>query len=233
MPTRSALTLTDALTKDGGRPVTASPDATLSTQAAFVRSLVDEVERHHPSSRLVVALREQLGDELARLAELLIGDASVSPNPAREGAPFAARPLDVLVVDDEADARRAAVTALRRMRHVCRAAADGEEALREYDRQPADVVLSDWSMPGMSGLDLCTTLKRREPRPYVILVTAFHENARLLEGERRGVDDFLHKPIDLEELEVRLLAAGRLLRAVRAIHELNERLRERLERPMG
>jgi DNA-binding response OmpR family regulator len=77
----------------------------------------------------------------------------------------------------------------------------------------------------MSGLDLCTVLKEHEPQPYVILASGFHENARLLEGMRGGADDFLRKPFTVEELEVRLAAATRLLHAVRMVAEMNIRLR--------
>jgi sigma-B regulation protein RsbU (phosphoserine phosphatase) len=77
-------------------------------------------------------------------------------------------------------------------------------------------------MPGMSGLELCNNLKRSADPPYVILATGFHENGRLLDRLRSGVDDFLRKPIVLEELEVRLLAASRLIRARRTIAALRK-----------
>jgi CheY-like chemotaxis protein len=190
----------------------------LRSQAAFVRALVDEVERHHPEDRRVTALHEQLGEELGHLAQLMGGQLAAGAS-ALEGAP-----VDVLAVDDDDDARRAIMAALRALGYPCRAARDAEEALREHAQRPAAIVLSDWNMPGMSGLELCAALKQREPRPYVILVTAFHENARALDGVRRGADDFLHKPIDLDDLEARLLAASKLVRALRAVSDLNDRL---------
>lgn len=212
MPLRSALTLADAAASH--RDAT-SAGAALRVQAAFVRSLVDEVECRHPSDRAVAALHEQLGDELGRLAQLA-GDPASAPRAATPGHAAEGAALDVLVVDDDEPTRLAAAKALRDMGYSCRTAQDGAEALREHDRSPADIVLSDWSMPGMSGLELCAALKRREPQPYVILATSFHEKARTLDGARGGVDAFLHKPIDLDELELRLLAAARLLRALRA-----------------
>ncbi len=78
-------------------------------------------------------------------------------------------------------------------------------------------------MPGLSGLDLCKAVKGLDPHAYVILVSA-HERARLLDGVRSGVDDFLPKPIDVDELSVRLRAAERLIRAVRVVDSVKRRL---------
>jgi DNA-binding response OmpR family regulator len=79
-------------------------------------------------------------------------------------------------------------------------------------------------MPGMSGLDLCRTLKSRDPRVYFLLVTA-HEDARFLEGVRSCVDDFMPKPVDIEELAIRLRAAKRLVRAVQVVEQVRDALR--------
>jgi DNA-binding response OmpR family regulator len=65
------------------------------------------------------------------------------------------------------------------------------------------------------------------PPPYVILATAFHDNARVLDAVSGGVDDFLRKPLVLDELEVRMLAASRLIRALRMVARVQENLRGR------
>ncbi len=221
MPTRSALDLTDTVTEQtsrGGAPVLG---VAIGEQAAFVRALVDEVDRHHPEDRRVMPLREQLGDELLMLAGMIEG---ASPHGAAAGGD-PARVIDVLVVDDDDATLRASEAVLRSLGYPCRTARSGEAALLVFDRQPAAIVLSDWSMPGMSGLELCVALKRRERRPYVLLATGYHDHARLLDGVRGGVDDFLRKPLDLEELEARLLSASRLIRAVDTLHALEDRLR--------
>jgi len=218
MPTRSALTVTNTVaeaTQRAGTPVLGGP---LGEQAAFVRALVDEVDRHHPEDRGVVPLREQLSDELLRLGGMIEGALS------HEEIPGQGRAIDVLVVDDDDDARRASEAVLRSLGYRCRTAPSGEEALREFEREPAAIVVSDWSMPGMSGLELCVAMKRREPRPYMILATGFSDNARLLDGVRGGADDFLRKPLDLDELEARLLSARRLICAVDALTAIQERL---------
>ena len=214
MPTQSALTLVETAVARGtthaGQPQPGDP---LRAQAAFARALIDEVERLHPENRDRAPLREQLGEELARLAQLVKGAGGAPP--PEEAAE--AQLVDVLVVDDDDDTRQAMVQGLESLGYPCRSARDAEEGLDEYDRRPAAIVLSDWCMPGMSGLELCAALKGREPRPYVILATAFHDNARLLDGVRGGADDFLRKPIDLDELEARLFAGVRLLGAIGAL----------------
>src|SRR5262249_14367071 len=118
-------------------------------QAAFVRALIDEVERHHPEDRRIVPLREQLGDELLQLARLVEG----APSQGEAAGPEV--PIDVLVVDAEEAALWARLAVVECLVAPCRSALDGETALREFDREPAASVLSDWAMPGMSGLALC------------------------------------------------------------------------------
>ena len=138
--------------------------------------------------------------------------------------------MDVLVVDDDDGMLKAEASIVRDLGYPCRAVASAEEALQEYKRRPAAIVLSDWNMPGLSGLELCAAVKALDPYVYVILVTA-HESARLLEGVRGGVDDFLPKPIDVNELSARLRAADRLVRAVRVVDSVKRRLRMRSVRP--
>ena len=64
----------------------------------------------------------------------------------------AAMPLDVLVVEDDASARRAIETAVRALGHDCRAAGDGDRAWSLLEQRRADVVIADWEMPGISGV---------------------------------------------------------------------------------
>lgn len=223
MTKESAVTLADVVVAETSRSTPArSSDAMRA--AAMIRALADEVDRHHPSDSRIAGLHTQLGDELARLADV-VTSATGPDSRAPVGESVADTPIDVLVVDDEADCRNATVLALKSFGYPCRIACSAEEALAEYERQPAAIVVSDWVMPGRSGLDLCVALKQKSPPPYVILATAHADNARLLDGVRRGVDDFLRKPVDLDELELRLTAATRLVRAVRIVARLTERMR--------
>ena len=120
--------------------------------------------------------------------------------------------------------------AVQTLGYPVRVARNGREALAEYERGPAAIVLTDWSMPGMSGIELCVALKRLEPQPHVVMMTAFDERTRLLEALRAGADEFIGKPVGLEELEVRLLAAARMVNAQRALLRRNDVLRHESER---
>ena len=98
-------------------------------------------------------------------------------------------------------------------------AANGREALERLEREAFAVVLSDWSMPEMSGIELCRALRAGETdrHTYVILVTARHEKSDISEGLGAGADDFLTKPVDATELAARLKAGLRVV-------ELQQRL---------
>lgn len=190
---RAALNLMNML---GGR-------ARDHVRAAYVRALVDEIERHHPSEPCIPQLHEQLGEELERLA-------SASPRKQCDLPPL-------LVVDDDAQTRDTLAGILKTLGYPVHVAEDAFRALAIIESTPVSIVISDWTMPGMSGLELCVKLKAMPVPPYVILMTAFADNERLLEGVREGVDDFLRKPIDIVELEVRVQAGTRVVRAIEAL----------------
>ena len=139
------------------------------------------------------------------------------------------QPIDVLIVDDDDDTGRALEDAIQLLGYPARVARSGPEALAEHERRPAAIVLTDWSMPGMTGLELCVALKRLDPQPHVVMMTAFDERARLLDALRAGADEFIGKPLSLDELEVRLLAAARMVNAQRALRHTNEALRHASE----
>jgi CheY-like chemotaxis protein len=216
MSSQSTLALVDVLADETVRIGLRASDDAVRAQAALTRAILDEVARFHPADRRVAALHEQLGDELARLAQL----ARVPP----PGGAVHERPLDVVVVDDEPATLHAIGIAIRGSGYSCRTATSADDALARHSQRRADIVISDWSMPGMSGLQLCRALKSRDPRLYFLLVTA-HEDAGSLEGVRGCVDDFLPKPVDFDELAARLGAAERLVRAVRIAEHVTNALR--------
>jgi two-component system, cell cycle response regulator len=134
-------------------------------------------------------------------------------------------PLDVLVVDDDPHARDGLARAIRSFGHRCRVAEDGEAALRKMTEARADVVISDWDMPGMSGAELCRRTRAAAddaPYTYFIFLTGFDDREHLLAGMAAGADDYQRKPVDLDELEARLVSAARVV-------ELHNRLASRTE----
>jgi diguanylate cyclase (GGDEF)-like protein len=140
------------------------------------------------------------------------------------------KPIHVMVVEDDENLRDATVDLVRQLGYACLGAANGVEALALQDSEPADIVLTDWRMPGMDGIELCRRLKQRQPAPYVIVTTALDRPSRLVDAIREGADEFLRKPMAPDELEVRLMAGVRLVRAHRELAEHNKQLRHDSER---
>ena len=123
-------------------------------------------------------------------------------------------PLDVLVVDDDESSRELIAIAVHSFGHKCRVAVDGNDALRLLAERPADLVISDWDMPGMNGAELCRNVRDggdEEPYTYFIIMTAFNDRDHLLAGMSAGADDYQRKPVSFDELEARLLSAGRVV----------------------
>jgi diguanylate cyclase (GGDEF)-like protein len=133
------------------------------------------------------------------------------------------RPLEVLVVDDEDSGRAALGTGVAALGHRVRLSSSGVEALRMQEANPADVIISDWRMPDMDGMELCRQVRALDCRSYTyLLFTSSHASKRdFVDAVRAGADDCLLKPIDIEDLEARLIAAARVVRAYRALAELN------------
>lgn len=124
------------------------------------------------------------------------------------------RPLDVLVADDDEHMRELLAHVVLSAGHRCRTAVDGLDALRLLAEGPADVVVSDWDMPGMSGVELCRRLRsggEEAPYTYFIIITSFDDRSHLLEGMAAGADDYQRKPVNLYELEARLVSAARVV----------------------
>lgn len=142
--------------------------------------------------------------------------------------------MRILVAEDEAVQARVLRAALQKRGHCVILASDGEEAWKLIEQEHFPLVISDWLMPRMSGLDLCRRLRLGAvfPYTYVILLTAKATRDDRLEGLRAGADDFLPKPVDMSELTARLEIAARILTMQQALHDQSRetaRLNERLQ----
>lgn len=138
----------------------------------------------------------------------------------------------VLVVDDSAAQRRTLVQLLRRWGYGVREAASGAEALALCRAEPIDLILSDWMMPGMSGPEFCRAF-RAMPRSgygYFILLTSKTDKGDVAQGLREGADDFLSKPVNVQELRARIAAGERILRMERELQDKNRLVSETLAR---
>jgi sigma-B regulation protein RsbU (phosphoserine phosphatase) len=123
------------------------------------------------------------------------------------------RPLRVLVVDDSRAQRAILTLSLSRWGYDVVEAASGEEALTACQGSVFDIILSDWMMDGMSGLDLCAAFRGlgQEGYAYFILLTSKSEKTEIAKGLEAGADDFLTKPVSNDELRARLRAGERIV----------------------
>ena len=198
-------------------------------------TLATEIRRHRDAQRLPIVMLTSLG----RSEEPPVEIAAHLTKPVRpsqlhdalmmvlvegrdlEGSTGAAAPEDrlaerlplrILVVEDNAVNQQLVLLMLQRVGYRADVAANGVEALEALERQPYDAVLMDVEMPEMDGLEATRRIHQRWPRerrPHIIAVTA---NA--MQGERElciqaGMDDYIAKPIHLEELTEALTAVRR------------------------
>ncbi|MFJ4674570.1 MULTISPECIES: response regulator transcription factor [unclassified Kitasatospora] len=112
----------------------------------------------------------------------------------------------VLVVDDDAAIRRSLERGLRLSGFRVSTAADGADALAAVAEEPPDVLVLDVGMPGLSGTEVCRTLRARADDTPVLMLSALDELADRVAGLQAGADDYLVKPFALEELVLRLHA---------------------------
>lgn len=117
-----------------------------------------------------------------------------------------ARRARVMVVDDEADLRRALERALVLHGYAVETAADGTEALRQLAAEAPDALVLDVAMPSVDGLEVCRRLRAAGDRTPVLLLTARDGVDDRVAGLDAGADDYLVKPFALEELLARIRA---------------------------
>ncbi|MGE5849434.1 MAG: sigma-54-dependent transcriptional regulator, partial [Candidatus Methylomirabilota bacterium] len=143
--------------------------------------------------------------------------------------------LRILVVDDEASQRELIGGFLKKQGHEVLSAGSGAEALTRLREVRVDLVLSDFKMPGMSGLEVLRGVKAVNPEIPFILVTAYGTVETAVQAMREGAADYLTKPLDLEELLLRIGNVTEQVRLRSAVRDLQARLveRHRLEGIIG
>ena len=128
----------------------------------------------------------------------------------------------IVVIDDEVNAAAALETLLQEDGYEVQRAHDARAGLAVLERTDADVVLTDLRMPGMDGLELLAKIKQMRPETMVIVMTAYGTVKTAVRAMKLGAEDYLSKPIDVEELEVilqRVLEKKRLLEETRFLRE--------------
>lgn len=163
---------------------------------------------------------------MAQTHHHLTGAGNIAPTGA---------PRRVLVVDDSRMQRRILSAQLARSGYEVLEAGTAEEALAICADTEPDLVLSDWMMPGMTGLEFCHAFRtmQRHGYGYFILLTSKTEKGEVAQGLQSGADDFLAKPVNGDELRARLAAGERILRMEQELKAKNRLLTATLDELQG
>lgn len=126
--------------------------------------------------------------------------------------PPASASKSVVIVDDSRSFLRIFEAMLQSWGYTVHSAKNGHEALVLIEKFQPDFVLTDWDMPGMSGIELCEQVRshKQNAYTYIIMITGYASRDDLLNSLRVGADDFMTKPVNPSELKVRLKTAARI-----------------------
>jgi diguanylate cyclase (GGDEF)-like protein len=139
--------------------------------------------------------------------------------------------MRILIADDSIVSRHLLDATLRKWGYEVVVACDGVEAWNALQAEDAPkLVILDWVMPGLSGLEVCRNVRERgkdkDVYTYILLLTSKSLREDLIQGMEAGADDYLTKPFDQHELKVRLRAGTRIIELQRELVEAREALRE-------
>jgi signal transduction histidine kinase len=136
--------------------------------------------------------------------------------------------VKVLIAEDDPVSRRLLQSYLEKWGHQVVVTQDGAEAWARFQASDFQVVISDWMMPELDGVELIRRIRacQRPGYVYAILLTARSQKEDVVEGMEAGADDFVSKPFDREELRVRLRAGERIVHLEQSLTEQNRQLRQ-------
>jgi two-component system cell cycle response regulator len=137
--------------------------------------------------------------------------------------------MRVLIADDSIISRHLLEATLRKWDYEARVACDGTEAWEILERPDAPrLAILDWMMPGLTGLEICRKVREKggEPYIYILLLTSKSLKEDLIQGLEAGADDYITKPFDNHELNVRLRAGRRIVELQDELLTTREALRE-------
>ena len=137
--------------------------------------------------------------------------------------------MKVLIAEDEAVSRRMLESFLRQWGYDVIVSRDGAEAWKLFAEGDIPIVITDWMMPGMTGVKLCSTLRESDAgrRMYILIVTAREDDEQVVEAFQAGADDYIVKPFNPRILLARVLAGQRMIRMRQKVEATErERLRQ-------
>jgi DNA-binding response OmpR family regulator len=131
--------------------------------------------------------------------------------------------MNILIADDDSTSRIVLSATLKKLGHQVTVTRNGAEAWTTFETTEVPLLISDMVMPDVHGLELCRRIRaaNRPDYTYIILLTSVGGQSGHLVGMRAGADDFINKPLDEEQLVVRLVFAERILNLQSQIEQLS------------
>jgi two-component system cell cycle response regulator len=147
---------------------------------------------------------------------------------AKHEVEAAARAFKVLVADDSRVSRKLVEHSLSDEQYALLFAESGREAMALFSEHQPSIVITDWMMPDLSGIELCEYIRKqaRQPYTYIIILTGNTEKDKLVTGLAAGADDYLTKPFHREELQARVGVGRRIVELHRQLEAKNLLLEE-------
>ena len=197
----------------GGRRGTLSPKAHEPTDLDRFVTVISAIEATGESQNLH---RED------RRMRQGAGSLAAGPTVETEGGAL----TKVLVADDDAVTLHLVSKTVKRFGYDVVTARDGLEAQRKFAEGRFPLVVTDWEMPGLDGVELCRQIRNAAlpSYTYIVFLTSRQEKHDLIEALSAGADDFISKPFHPQELQVRLRAADRILSLESDLREVNRDL---------
>ncbi len=183
---------------------------------------VPEDIEHRPAARKRNAKAE-------RFSDLVTCDVDLSPTPINESAVNKDAPR-ILIVDDTAEIR-SMLGSILTDQYAVSFASDGEQGIKAVENELPDLIISDAMMPNVDGYEFCRWVKSNNSTAQIpfVMLTAKAELSMKIEGLEIGVDDYLSKPFDAEELRARVRSLLRLRRLHRELDHRNSELESTLQ----
>jgi two-component system, cell cycle response regulator len=133
----------------------------------------------------------------------------------------------ILIADDDAVTRKLLERTLTKKGYQVSVEDDGRKAFEHFQKKFFPLVVSDWMMPGMDGLEICKAIRNVETEGYVfiILLTSRDNRQDIVRGLEAGADDYLTKPFNPAELVARINTGVRILELERSLKKANDEIR--------
>jgi len=135
--------------------------------------------------------------------------------------------INILIAEDDAAARKMVSQYLKKKGFNVFEAANGIEAYTSIIEQPINIAVIDWVLPGMEGIEVCRNIreKRKENNyVFIIMLTAKEEKKDLIQGFEAGVDEYIMKPVNLQELIARIKVGARIVHLEKQLIEKQREL---------